>query len=86
MDKNHEIEEINNQIARLKKEHSDTKKRIKYQTDNSYRKDRARRLIETGALAEKYFEIHNLTIEEREELFKIFSSFIQKNKPNKYKK
>lgn len=50
------------------------------------RKERARRLIETGALAEKYFEITNLDISEREDLFKIFSSFIKANKPNHLKK
>ena len=51
-----------------------------------YRKDRARRLIETGALAEKYFELDNLSVIEREELFKMFASFVNANKPNKYKK
>lgn len=36
------------------------------------RKQRANRLIQKGALLEKYFECEELTIEETEEVLKIF--------------
>lgn len=49
------------------------------------RKDRTRLLIQTGALCEKYFDIENLSLSEREEIFKIFSSYIKNNIPVKYK-
>ncbi|PKE73640.1 hypothetical protein CW670_10905 [Macrococcoides caseolyticum] len=51
-----------------------------------YRKDRAHRLITKGALLEKYFECDNLTIEETEELLKIFANYVNANKPNQFKK
>ena len=50
------------------------------------RKDRTRLLIQTGALCEKYFDIENLTLLEREDTFKLFSSYIKNNIPIKYKK
>jgi hypothetical protein len=81
-----EINKINQEIKDLERIRNDLKRSIDNRTKASYRKERARRLIETGALAEKYFKIENLSINEREELFKIFSSFIQANKPEKFKK
>lgn len=74
-----EIDKLNNQKKYLKRQ-------IEGATKYEYRKKRARRLIETGALAEKYFDIENLTIPEREELFKVFSDFIKANKPSYLKK
>ena len=44
------------------------------------RKARTKRLIETGALAEKYFGIEDFTIEQREKVFRTFSEFVKKNK------
>lgn len=44
------------------------------------RKARTKRLIETGALAEKYFGIEDFTIEQREKVFQTFSEFVKKNK------
>jgi len=44
------------------------------------RKVRTKRLIETGALAEKYFGIEDFTIEQREIVFQTFSEFVKKNK------
>lgn len=67
-----QLEERKRQILRLAKERE--------------RKKRAHRLIQTGALAEKYFELEHLTIPEREELFKIFANYINEKKPDKFKK
>ena len=50
------------------------------------RKERTRRLIQKGALAEKYFDIEDLTTEETEELFSTFSSFIKEKKNIMHKK
>lgn len=47
------------------------------------RKLRANRLIQKGALLEKYFDCTNLDVEETEELLKTFSQYVIKNKPNK---
>ncbi|WP_334751016.1 hypothetical protein [Bacillus amyloliquefaciens] len=79
------INEIENRISELTKRKNALEKEMKYKEKKDERKVRARRLIETGALAEKYFEIDNLSIEEREELFKMFSSFVLSNKPKKFK-
>jgi hypothetical protein len=51
-----------------------------------FRKERANRLINKGALLEKYFECEELTIEETEELLKTFSAYINENKPSKFKR
>lgn len=49
------------------------------------RKQRANRLIQKGALLEKYFECEELTIEETEEVLKIFANYVNENKPSMYK-
>lgn len=48
------------------------------------RKKRANRLIQKGALLEKYFEAENLSIDETEELLKIFANYVNHNKPEKF--
>ena len=44
------------------------------------RKARTKRLIETGALAEKYFDLAEDSMEQREKVFQTFSEFVKKNK------
>ncbi|HJG94691.1 MAG TPA: hypothetical protein K8V52_09610, partial [Enterococcus faecalis] len=58
----------------------------KYYESQKKRKARSRRLIQKGALFEKYFEAENLSIDESEELLKIFADYVNANKPDKYKK
>lgn len=79
------IDKVNQKINELKKKQNDLKKQVEYTSKSNYRKERARRLIETGALAEKYFELDKLNIADREELFKMFSPFVIGNKPKKFK-
>lgn len=62
------------------------KKMIERKLHYNSRKARTRRLIQTGALVEKYFDIEHLSIEDKEELFKLFSAYIKNNIPLKYKK
>jgi len=62
------------------------KKTIEKSTHIQDRKVRTRLLIQTGALCEKYFSIENLSLSQREEIFKLFSSYIKNNIPVKYKK
>lgn len=50
------------------------------------RKKRARTLIQKGALLEKYFNSYHLTVEQTEELLKIFSAYVQEKTPTKFKK
>ncbi|EKJ5046639.1 hypothetical protein PGJ43_002613 [Enterococcus faecalis] len=68
------------------------KKRIQQQllkkqsTEPTERKKRTRRLIQKGALLEKYFDLSHLSVEETEEVLKIFSSYVRGNLPQRYKK
>lgn len=50
------------------------------------RKRRAHRLIQKGALLEKYLDIDHLDVEQTEDLLKTFSSFLKEKIPEKYKK
>ena len=73
-----DLEKIDKKIRDLEQQ---KKALIQYETIQK-RKERTRRLIQTGALCEKYFEIENLSIEQREKFFKYFCDFIKKNKPD----
>jgi len=78
-----ELKKINDKINRLKIQKNILQANSE---QNIARKKRTRRLIEKGALLEKYFEIDYLTVEETEEFLKIFSEYIKANKPNKFQK
>lgn len=77
-----ELEKINLKIENLE----NRKKSLSKSLENLDRKSRTRRLIQTGALCEKYFCIDHLSIDDREEVFKIFSNFFKEHVPDKYKK
>lgn len=81
-----DINVIEEELKRLKKRKSDLVNQVKYQNKQAYRKERARRLIETGALVETIFELDGLSIEERKELFEMFKAFVIANKPKKFQK
>lgn len=49
------------------------------------RKKRTRLLIQKGALLEKYFEAEHLSVEETEELLKMFAEYVNGNKTPKFK-
>ena len=58
----------------------------KYYENQRARKARTRRLIQKGALLEKYFQAENLSLDDTEELLKIFADYVNAKKPNKFKK
>jgi len=76
-----DIEIVENKIKLLEEKKKSFQKSLNTQS----RKSRTRLLIQTGALCEKYFEIGNLSLTEREEFFKLFSSYIKNHIPVKYK-
>ena len=82
------IEEAKQLRARIK-QLQQKKKRLETETKRKVnwekRKARTKRLIETGALAEKYFGLEDLTVEQREKVFQTFSEFVKKNKTHLYK-
>ncbi len=76
------------QKARLKEkmDREDFKLRqSKYYKSRQARKSRSRRLIQKGALLEKYFQADNLSVEQTEELLKIFADYVNAHKPSKLK-
>jgi len=52
---------------------------------NKARKERTRRLIQKGALLEKYFDISHLSVEETEKCLSYFSAYAKGNMPDKFK-
>ena len=83
-----QMQKMLNQQKRLeaKIERQDFKLRqSKYYENRQARKARSRRLIQKGALLEKYFQADNLSVEQTEELLKIFANYVNAHKPNKLK-
>ncbi|MFS8962333.1 hypothetical protein NYF20_03975 [Lactobacillus delbrueckii] len=87
-----QYEKLAEQQARLKQkiEREDFKLRqSKYYENRQDRKARSRRLIQKGALLEKYFQADNLSVEQSveqtEELLKTFADYVNAHKPNKLK-
>lgn len=72
-----ESQELKQQIVELKRKKNRLQNEAKRRTNWELRKARTKRLIETGALAEKYFGLELLTVEEREKVFRTFSEFVK---------
>lgn len=78
-----ELKNINKKIETLKLQ----KKILRANSEqNLNRKERTRKLIQKGALLEKYFDIDHLSVEETEEILTIFSEYVKANTPLKFKK
>jgi len=83
-----QYEKLVEQQTRLKQkiDREDFKLRqSKYYKNRQARKARSRRLIQKGALLEKYFQANNLSVEQTEKLLKIFANYVNDHKPNKFK-
>lgn len=83
-----QYEKLVAQKARLK-EKMDRKnfklRQSKYYENRQARKARSHRLIQKGALLEKYFQANNLSVEQTEELLKTFADYVNAHKPDKLK-
>lgn len=77
-----QITKIEEKIKKLERE----KKIYEHSLSKVNRKKRTRRLIQIGALSEKYFDLYNNDLHDIEEIFSQYSSFVKSNKLNKHKK
>ena len=87
---------MSNQLEKLLEKREKAQKRIEieelkirqyqYIENKKARKARTRKLIQKGALLDKYFETESLSVDETESLLKIFANYVNSNKPDKYKK
>lgn len=83
-----QYEKLVAQKARLKEKMTREEFKLrqsKYYENRQARKARSRRLIQKGALLEKYFQAENLSVEQTEELLKMFAAYINAHKPDKLK-
>lgn len=83
-----QYEKLVAQKARLKEKMAREEFKLrqsKYYENQQARKARSRRLIQKGALLEKYFQAENLSVEQTEELLKMFAAYINAHKPDKLK-
>ena len=69
--------ELSQQITELKRKKNQLQNETKRRASWEQRKLRTKRLIETGALAEKYFGLEEFTLEQREKIFQTFSEFVK---------
>lgn len=75
-----ESKDLKEKITQLQQKKQRLENETRRKVSWEKRKARTKRLIETGALAEKYFGIEDFTIEQREKVFQTFSEFVSKNK------
>lgn len=77
------IDKIDRQIDKLEIEKKVLMRNINNQLS---RKDRTRRLIQIGALSEKYFDLKKNDLDEIELIFSQFSNYVKSKKLDKHKK
>ena len=77
-----QLNKIEKKINKLERE----KKILEYSLSKENRKLRTRRLIQIGALSEKYFDLFENDLMEIEEIFSQFSLYVKSNKLDKHKK
>lgn len=80
-----ELTKIDTDIIKLKNKHKNIINKAINKQSKEERKNRTRRLIQIGALTEKYFDCYNISVDDAEELLKIFSSYVISKKPDKFK-
>ncbi|WP_079707683.1 DUF3847 domain-containing protein [Paraliobacillus ryukyuensis] len=77
-----QINKIDEQIKKLERE----KKIYEHTLSKSNRKKRTHRLIQIGALSEKYFDLYHNDLDEIEKIFHQFANYIKGNKLDKHKR
>lgn len=78
-----ELKAIDHKIEKLTIQKNILKAQV---NENLDRKERTRRLIQKGALLEKYFDVEHLSPEETQELLKMFAAYVVAHTPEKFKK
>ncbi|MCM2534615.1 hypothetical protein NDK43_22570 [Neobacillus pocheonensis] len=73
---NKEIHKLEDKIKVLEQK----KKALEYKISNEDRRARTRKLIQKGALFEKYLENENVPLQDTEDLLKVLAEFKNKNK------
>ncbi|WP_368298893.1 hypothetical protein [Cytobacillus firmus] len=77
-----QISRLDEKIKKLERE----KKIFEHSLSKIDRKKRTRRLIQIGALSEKYFDLYHNDLHEIEEVFSQFANYVKANKLEKHKK
>lgn len=77
-----QLSKIDAQIKKLERE----KKIFEHSLSKENRKKRTRRLIQIGAISEKYFDLYENDLHDIEEIFSQFSLYVKSNKLDKHKK
>jgi hypothetical protein len=75
---NEELQKMKDRIKVLEQK----KRVLEHKVSNEARRERTRRLIQKGALLEKYLEEESLSLKDTENLLKVLANF--KNKNNEY--
>jgi hypothetical protein len=73
---NNELQKMTDKIKALEQK----KRTLEHMVSNSARKERTRRLIQKGALLEKYLEKEIGSLKDTETLLKVLAEFKNKNK------
>ncbi|MFB6803331.1 DUF3847 domain-containing protein [Peribacillus butanolivorans] len=73
---NEELQKMKDRIKVLEQK----KRVLEHKVSNEARRERTRRLIQKGALLEKYLEEESLSLKDTENLLKVLAEFKNKNK------
>ncbi|WP_336865660.1 DUF3847 domain-containing protein [Peribacillus frigoritolerans] len=73
---NEELQKMKDRIKVLEQK----KRVLEHKVSNEARKERTRRLIQKGALLEKYLEEESMSLKDTENLLKVLANFKNKNK------
>ncbi|MCO0599159.1 DUF3847 domain-containing protein [Peribacillus butanolivorans] len=73
---NEELQKMKDRIKVLEQK----KRVLEHKVSNEARRERTRRLIQKGALLEKYLEEESLSLKDTENLLKVLADFRNKNK------
>ncbi|KQU25897.1 hypothetical protein ASG65_14950 [Bacillus sp. Leaf13] len=73
---NEELQKMKDRIKFLEQK----KRVLEHKVSNEARRERTRRLIQKGALLEKYLEEESLSLKDTENLLKVLADFKNKNK------
>ena len=76
----------NNSLHKLIAEKNRLELEITKLTKQQTHKKRTHTLIQKGALLDKYFDTHHLSIKETEELLQLFANIVKEKRPHRFNK